>query len=225
MSTPKTAQLHRFYEDILALLCAGVLVSLGILIFNTQGVLAGGSAGIALIGAQLLPVSFGMLFFAVNLPFYILSWRQLGKRFTINTFVSVSFISVLSEQLQRVIHINDVHPLIAATVGGTLIGVGLLIMFRHHSSLGGLGILAFYLQNRFNIRAGKFQMAADCTILMSSGLLFGAQIMLLSVISAITLNLLLAVNHKPGRYQGTSTRPRTHPKPEPVHDDSECPSH
>lgn len=196
-----TTSSHRLYEDILAIFCACVLVSLGVVLFNAHGLLAGGTAGIALVTSNLLPVSFGLLFFVVNLPFYFLAWTQLGKRFTLNTFISVSLISLFTENMHRVILIQDVHPLFAAIGGGMLIGVGLLIMFRHKSSLGGLGILAFYLQNRFNLRAGTFQMVVDCSILGLSAVLFPVQVVFLSVIGAITLNLLLVVNHKPGRYQ------------------------
>lgn len=192
---------HRFYEDVLALLSASVFVALGVLLFNSHSLLAGGTAGIALVSANLLPISFGLLFFIVNLPFYYLAWTQLGKRFTVNTFISVSLVSFLSEQIHHVVKIENVHPIFAALVGGMLIGVGLLIMFRHKSSLGGLGILAFYLQNRFNIRAGKVQLGVDCCILTVAFVAFPVEVVLLSIVAAVTTNILLAVNHKPGRYQ------------------------
>lgn len=192
---------HRFYEDVLALLSASVFVAFGVLLFNAHGLLAGGTAGIALVSANLLPVSFGLLFFIVNLPFYYLAWTQLGKRFTVNTFISVSLVSFLSEQIHHVVTIENVHPLFASLVGGMLIGVGLLIMFRHKSSLGGLGILAFYLQNRFDIRAGKVQLGVDCCILTVAFIAFPVTIVMLSIGAAVMTNLVLAVNHKPGRYQ------------------------
>ena len=60
----------------------------------------------------------------------------MGKRFTLNTFVSVSIVSMLSDQIHRFIAIEAVHPAFAAIVGGFLVGMGILIMFRHVSSLG-----------------------------------------------------------------------------------------
>lgn len=197
MKTPS----HRIYEDLMALFSAGVLVSLGVTLYNAHGLLAGGSAGIALMLANTLPFGFGTMFFLVNLPFYYLAWTQLGKRFTINTFTSVTVVSLLTEHMHKVITIGEINPLFSSIGGGLLIGVGLLIMFRHKSSLGGLGILAFYLQSKFNIRAGTFQLIVDVVILLLSGIFFGIEIMLLSVLSAITLNIIIAVNHKPGRYQ------------------------
>ncbi|WP_340676953.1 YitT family protein [Paraglaciecola sp.] len=199
---------HRFYEDVLALFCAGVMVSFGVMLFNSHSLITGGTAGLAIIGMHLTSMSFGTLFFLVNIPFYVIAWTQLSKRFTVNTFISVSLVSLLSTYMPQLITIESVHPVFAATVGGMLIGVGLLIMFRHKSSLGGLGILALYLQNKYSIRAGNFGLLVDTIILSSSLMMFSWDVVALSVLGAITLNSLIAVNHKPGRYQAYLT-----PKP------------
>jgi uncharacterized membrane-anchored protein YitT (DUF2179 family) len=172
-----------------------------VVLFGAHNLLTGGTAGIAMIGKHLFNIGFGPLFFIINLPFYYIAWTQLSKRFTINTFISVSVVSVMTEQMPKLIIIEKIQPVFATVLGGMLIGVGLLIMFRHKSSLGGLGILALYLQNKFNIRAGKFGLLVDSIILLSSIFLFNIELVILSVIGAITLNILIAVNHKPGRYQ------------------------
>lgn len=196
---------HRFYEDVLALFCACVFVSLGVVFFNTHGLLTGGIAGIAIIGTHLSHFSFGEIFFVINLPFYLLAWTKLSKRFTVNTFISVTMVSLMTDYMDSVVTIGQIEPVFAAMVGGMMIGMGLLIMFRHKSSLGGLGILALYIQNRFNLRAGNFGLIMDCTILLSSLMLFDSRVILLSVLGAMFFNILIAVNHRPGRY--TATRP------------------
>lgn len=191
---------HRFYEDLLALICACTMLSMGIVLFNTHELLTGGTAGIAIIGARLTPLNFGTVFFIVNLPFYYLAWTQLSKRFTVNTFISVTLVSLMTETMGDVLTISYIHPMFAAATGGILIGVGILIMFRHKSSLGGLGILALYLQSKHNIRAGNFGLLVDGLILTGSIFIFSFELILLSIIGAITLNILIAVNHRPERY-------------------------
>lgn len=86
-------------------------------------------------------------------------------------------------------------------LGGGLIGTGMLVIFRHKMSLGGFNILALYLQERFGIRAGKVQMGLDCTIVILSLFIVDISLILLSVVGAVVTNLILAMNHKPGRYQ------------------------
>ena len=199
---------HSLFEDLLALICAGVFVALGIVLFKSQGLLTGGAAGIALLGSHATDISFGTLFFLVNLPFYTLAWTQIGKRFTLNTFIAVSLVSFLSEHMDKVFVIDHIHPAFASLLAGMLVGVGLLIMFRHKSSLGGFGILAFYLQQRFNIRAGKLQLSLDVLILLIAATYFSFELLIYSLIGAVIMNLVLAANHKPGRYQTDVSAPQ-----------------
>jgi len=91
--------------------------------------------------------------------------------------------------------------LVAAVVGGFLMGMGMLILFRHRSSLGGVGILALFLQKRYGIRAGTFQMGVDFSILMCSVFIVNWEQLLISILGAGALNMVITLNHKPGRYQ------------------------
>ncbi|WP_051275544.1 YitT family protein [Aestuariibacter salexigens] len=197
MNSPK----HHLYEDLLALLCGSIFVALGVYLFNAQGLLIGGAAGIALLGTHLSELSFGALFFLINLPFYTLALTQLGKRFTLNTFISVSVVSVFSEYIGHFIDINDIHPLFAAVVGGLLIGTGILIMFRHKSSLGGVGVLGLWIQNKFGYRAGNVTLGIDITILAVSLFFILLELILYSIAGAVALNVVIAVNHRPERYK------------------------
>jgi uncharacterized membrane-anchored protein YitT (DUF2179 family) len=95
------------------------------------------------------------------------------------------------------------NPIFAAVLGGSLIGIGILISFRHVSSVGGFGILAKYLQDRFNISAGNFQMALDVMIVIIGFFMVSPIILAYSILAAIVLNMIISVNHKPGRYQIT----------------------
>lgn len=192
---------HPLYEDALALLTASGFVSLGIFLFHQVGLLTGGTAGLALLLQQITGVSFGLLFFGINLPFYALAWLRMGPRFTLNTFLSVAAVSWMTDHLNAVLLIGKVEPLYAALIGGSLIGMGLLIMFRHRSSLGGFNILALFIQDRVGIRAGKLQMGLDCAIVIASFFVVSPWLLLLSIVAAIFCNLVLTLNHKPGRYQ------------------------
>lgn len=194
---------HSIIEDLLALLTASLMVAFGIYLFKQSGFLTGGTAGIALILTQVTPFSFGQVFFTINLPFYYLAWTRMGKRFTLNTFISVTVVSLLSDNLHWFIKFSDLNPVYAAVFGGLLIGMGILIMFRHVSSLGGLGVLAKYVQDRFQVSAGKFQMSVDVSIVCIGFFLVTPVVLALSVLGAVVLNLVVAINHKPGRYQIT----------------------
>lgn len=191
---------HPLPEDIIALLSATLLVALGVLLLKQAGLLTGGTAGIALLLAHFSDTGFGVWFFLINLPFYVLAWLRMGPAFTGKTFACVSLVSLFSEQIPRFLTVTSVAPLFGALTGGLLIGVGMLMLFRHQASLGGIGILALYLQGRFGVSAGKLQMAVDSLILLVSFAVVPPWLLLLSVLGALLLNQVLAFNHKPGRY-------------------------
>jgi len=196
MQKPK----HSVVEDLFALVSAGLFVAFGLYLFQSQDLMVGGAAGLALLGTYALPINFGLLFFVINVPFYALAWTHISKRFTINTFISVTTVSLLTDIIPQFVQINNANPIFTAIFGGILLGVGMLIMFRHSSSMGGLGILAFYLQQRFSIRAGTFQLSIDTIILLSSLLVLDWKLVLMSVLAAFCLNMVLSLNHRPERY-------------------------
>jgi uncharacterized membrane-anchored protein YitT (DUF2179 family) len=200
---PITPVPHSAFEDALALLTAAAFVSLGTGLLKHLGLVTGGSAGIALLLARVTPLSFGQLFLLVNLPFFWLGVRQMGWRFTAKTFAAIALVSVATDQLHRVIGFGPVQPLYGAVMGGFLVGMGLLILFRHQACLGGLNILSIWLQERRGVRAGTFQMAVDSLIVVGSFLVVTPATLALSVLGAVALNAVLAVNHRPGRYLGT----------------------
>ena len=163
---------HTHIEDLFALVSGTAFVALGVFLFNHQGLLTGGTAGIALMLTHMTDLSFGQIFFAINLPFYWLAWKQMGWRFCLNTFISVFIVSTMVDNAHLVIALERIDTLTAAVLGGFLMGMGMLILFRHKSSLGGLGIMALFLQSRYGIRAGKFQMGVDCMILITVKLMW-----------------------------------------------------
>ncbi len=191
---------HSAFDDVQALVTGTLFVAMALVLFRHAGLLTGGTAGIAFVLHYATGLPFGAGFFIVNLPFYVLAWRRMGRRFTLKTFAAVALLSALAELLPHWLVLQTVQPLFAALGGGLLMGAGLLILFRHHASLGGLNVLALWLQERRGWRAGHVQMAVDLAILLAAAPWVGPLQLLLSVLGALALNLALAVNHKPGRY-------------------------
>ncbi len=192
---------HPLHEDIVALLSACLLVSVGLALFQQKGMISPGAAGIAMIFDALSPLNFGQLFFIINLPFYCLGYHDLGKEFIVKTIISVTLLSIMTQYMPLFVHFDQLSYAFATTVGGVCIGFGVLIMFRHNSSLGGLGILAFYLQKRWGVSAGKFLMVMDAVIVSGAFFLSDFTTLIFSILATVILNMLLALNNKEGRYQ------------------------
>ena len=193
-------QPHSRTEDAMAILTGVTLVSVGVAFIASTGLLTGGITGLAFVLHYATGIGFGKLFFVLNLPFYWLALRKLGTGFTLKTFTAVALLSALVGLQSQFLQISQLHPAYAAITGGLIMGIGFLVLFRHRCSLGGVGILALYLQDRFGWRAGKVQMAVDCCIVLAALVTVEPQRVLWSVAGAVALNLVLAMNHRPGRY-------------------------
>ncbi|MBR0564822.1 YitT family protein [Azoarcus sp. L1K30] len=193
---------HGLLDDVQGLLVGTLFLALSISFFRDAGMLTGGTAGLAFLIHYAFELPFGPVFFAINLPFYVFALRALGREFTLKTFCTVLLLSVCTEWLPSLLSIARVDPVFAAVMGGLLAGTGLLMLIRHRSSLGGVGVLAIYLQQRKGWRAGWVQMAADCVIMALSLLAVDARLVGLSVLGAVAVNFVIAVNHRPGRYFG-----------------------
>jgi uncharacterized membrane-anchored protein YitT (DUF2179 family) len=100
------------------------------------------------------------------------------------------------------LHVAGIQPVFAAIFGGTLIGMGVLALARHRSSVGGIGVLALWLYERRGINAGKVQIAFDVAIVASAFFVVDPPHLGLSVLSAAALSLVMIAYHRPGRYAG-----------------------
>ena len=196
------ASQHTAFEDAQAIVTGALFIALGVAMFAQAGLLTGGTAGLAFLIHYATGWRFGVVFFVINVPFYVLALRAMGWTFTVKTFCAVAALSLFSELMPLVLRFDFLQPVYAGVMGGFLIGAGLLMLFRHKASLGGLNIVVLYLQERHGWRAGKVQMAIDCLIVLAACTLVEPRLIAISILGAVALNLVVAVNHRPGRYLG-----------------------
>lgn len=204
IETAARPERHSTYEDAIAIVVGTMFMALGVVIYTKAVLLAGSTAGLALLLQYASGIGFWWLFFTINLPFYILAVRKLGWAFTLRTFAAVTLVSVFTRLTSDLVSFSHLDPLYAAIMGGALSGTGLLILFRHRTGLGGINVLAIYLQDRFGIRAGYFQLAVDLAILAAAAFVIPPDRLALSVLGAVVVNMTLAINHRPGRYLGVT---------------------
>jgi uncharacterized membrane-anchored protein YitT (DUF2179 family) len=193
---------HSALEDVQAILTGCLFVALALVFMRDSRLLPGGVTGLAFIVHYASGWALGAALFVLNLPFYLFAWRALGWRFTLKTFVAVAVLALYTELLPRLVGLARLDPVFSAVMSGLLAGTGILILMRHQASLGGLGALAFYLQQRRGWRAGTVQMLCDALILGSALWLLPPGRVALSVLSAAALNFVIAINHRPDRYHG-----------------------
>ncbi len=191
---------HSLGEDVFAIFSGTLLISFAVVLFKQAGLLTGGTSGIAFLAYYLAAIPFGLAFFVINLPFYVLALLRMGWRFTVKTFCAVALVSAMSETHGHFIAIGTLQPFYAAILGGLMLGMGFIVLFRHQASLGGINILALYLQDKYGLRAGKFQMGVDLAVLAASFFVIDWPLLLASILGSVIMNLVLWVNHRRDRY-------------------------
>ena len=198
---PTTAEDHHtLLDDVQALLTGTLVVALGIAMYKRAGLLTGGVTGLAFLSHYASGINFSLLLVGLNLPFYVFAFKRMGVVFTVKSLIAVTLVALFTEVSPALIRFEWLHPMVAGIVGGLLMGVGMLILFRHKASLGGFNVLALYLQETRGWRAGKVQMAFDCLILLGSAFILPPALISVSIFGAVVLNLSIATNHKHGRY-------------------------
>jgi uncharacterized membrane-anchored protein YitT (DUF2179 family) len=194
---------HTPFDDAQGIFTGTLFVSLAMIMFNEAGLLTGGTAGVAFVLHYWTGMSFGKLFFLVNLPFYWFSWSRMGREFTIKTFLAIGLLSLLTEWSPRLFEIASVYTSYASVVGGLLLGTGCLFLARHRASLGGATIITLYLQEKRGWRAGKVQMCIDSVVVLLALFVVPPERVAWSIVAAVLMSAFLWVNHKPGRYTVT----------------------
>lgn len=194
--TPATPARHSLIDNIQGQIFAVLLVSFGLAILHSLGFITGQMAGLAFLISYTTGVKFAWAFSLINIPFYILSIMRMGNGFTLNTIVCVTAMSVLTHFFSETISFHFDSPLLGSILAGICIGVALLMLFRHKASIGGIGILALYVQEKTGFKAGWLQLIFDITLFIVSCFFLDIKTVIYSLVGAIVLNFLIAWNHR-----------------------------
>ena len=197
MSDPKH---HTAFDDAQGILFGTLMCALGLQFLTHAGFLTGQTAGLALLLSYATGWGFGPVFFVINLPFYWLGYRRIGLAFTVKSFAAVALMSAFTAVMPDYLGFSVLHPLLAAVLFGFTTGAGLLALFRHGASLGGIGIVALYVQDRTGFRAGWLQMGFDAVLFAAAFLWVDPLRVGWSLIGVVVLNAVIAINHRRDRY-------------------------
>lgn len=193
---------HGLIDDLQGLLLATLVGSMGLAVLAHDNLLVGGIAGLSLLLHYAFGWKFSLVFVLANLPFYWLAVRRMGWAFTLKTFAAVAACGALTDLLPHwiALRFSGDSALLSALIGGVLCGLGILFFIRHRATLGGVGILAVYLQQTRGWNAGLVQLIYDLALMAAALLVLPAGNVLYSVLGVVLVGVVIGFNHRPGRY-------------------------
>lgn len=161
------------FSKFLSIIVGTALYSIGLEIFLIpNNVIDGGTVGISIMINHFTQIPLGVLTFIINVPFFIIGYKQIGKTFTISTLFSVICYSIGISILKPIPGItNDI--LLASVFGGVIVGLGVGIIIRSGGSTDGTEIIAIILDKRSSFSVGQIVMFFNFFILAAAGFIFG----------------------------------------------------
>ena len=175
-----------FVKDIGFILTGCLLTAAGLVMFTIPNHIApGGSSGLATSIGQFVPLSIGVLTWMVNLPILIAAYKILGKMVMIKTLIASTALSALMDMLTLVLPVFTDNPLMAAVLGGILIGVGIAILFMRGVSMGGTDLLSIMLGKIWpDMSIGYILMVCDTMVVVIAAFVFkDLEVFLYSIIT------------------------------------------
>ncbi|HFI0292902.1 TPA: YitT family protein [Streptococcus suis] len=179
---------ERYAERMSGSVIYGLLSSIAVNFFFQPGkVYSSGVTGLAQIVSALaetyanLDLPIALVYYGLNIPLLILAWRKIGYKFTIFTFITVTFSSLFIQFMPYVTLTMD--PLVNAIFGGLMLGTGIGFALRNNVSSGGTDIVSILIRKKTGRQVGQLSLAVNLFILAVAGIMFGWKYALYSMVA------------------------------------------
>jgi len=162
-------------KNIIGILLGAAIFSFGFLHFNIQNELGeGGFSGITLILFFTLNWDPAIMNLILNIPMFIIGWKQFGRKEFIYTIIGTVSVSVFLRIFQSHQLTLDLHDdlLLAALFAGVFVGIGLGIIFRCGGTTGGVDIIARVAHKYLGWSMGRTMFMFDAFVIFASWLTF-----------------------------------------------------
>jgi uncharacterized membrane-anchored protein YitT (DUF2179 family) len=145
-------------------------------------IIDGGVVGISIMMGHIFSLPIGIFLVIINLPFFIIGYKQMGKTFTITSACAVILLAFLTTVFSP-IHRFTNDLLLAAVFGGIIMGIGVGLVIRNGGSSDGTEILAVLFNQKTPFSVGEVVLFLNIFILGSAGFVFGWNYAMYSLIA------------------------------------------
>jgi uncharacterized membrane-anchored protein YitT (DUF2179 family) len=180
---------YSFFKDELqnmALLCLGVLSATigleGFLIPNHF--VDGGVMGISLIVESLTRIPLSVLVFAINLPFLILAFSSISRRFAIRSIIGIALLALFIQFLPVPVIAED--KILIAAFGGLFLGLGIGLSIRGGAIIDGTEVLAIFISRNSSLSVGNVILIFNIMIFGTAAYVFTTEIALYAILTYFT---------------------------------------
>lgn len=146
-------------------------------------IIDGGVIGISMMAAYITKGNLGLFILGINIPFILLAYKTLGRKFVINTFFAISMLSIATGVVSKFGHVTE-DLLLVTVFGGILLGLGVGLILRNNASLDGTEMVSLNLSKKLKVvSVGELLMGINLFIYAGAGFLFGWDRALYSILT------------------------------------------
>jgi len=171
-----------------ALLMAGGILSAAMglkgFLFSSHFI-DGGVTGISMLLWKITSVPLSIWLVAVNLPFVLLGYRQLGRAFAVRSALAIVGLAIVV----ATVHFPDVTPdaLLTAVFGGFFIGAGIGLAMRGGAVLDGTEIAALLIGRRSAmLKVGDVILGFNVVLFLAAMTVLGVEPALYSILTYVS---------------------------------------
>ncbi|MEH7114865.1 YitT family protein [Neobacillus niacini] len=163
---------RKIIQRIMLITFGAALMAVGLEIFLVPNhVIDGGIIGISIMLSYLTGWRLGIFIFLLNVPFFFIGYKQMGKTFALSTLYGIIILSIGTTILHPVPAFTQ-DILLATVFGGIVLGIGVGMVIRFGGSLDGTEILAILFNKKLPFSVGEIIMFFNLFILGCAGFVF-----------------------------------------------------
>ena len=177
-----------------AVMAGNILLGFAVAAFILpSGVIMGGATGVGIVLARFIPLDTAAIVLCVNLMALALGWAILGWRFVLATIASSLLYPIFLSTAQRIpgIHQLTADPLLAALLGGGLVGIAVGLVMRVGSSTGGTDIVNLVLHKWTHIPVSVAVYLTDIVIMGAQALFSDSEQILYGIVLLVVETIVL----------------------------------
>lgn len=148
-----------------------------------NGLIDGGITGISMILSKTYGLSLSMVLFILNIPFVLIGYKHLGKRFAFLATLGIVSLTISTAIIERSSTFVEGNFILLIIIGGLLLGMGIGIVLRNGGALDGTDILALLISNKTRFSVGEAILVINILIFLGALILFGWKGALISIIT------------------------------------------
>lgn len=141
----------------------------------------GGAMGISLLLSETTNVSLSILIVAINLPFLLLGYSQIGKQFALKSIIAIIGLAVVVHFISYPLITSD--KLLIAVFGGFFLGAGIGMAIRGGSVIDGTEVLAIYLSKKTGLTIGDIILIFNIIIFSFGAYILSIEIALYAILT------------------------------------------